>query len=97
VPTYTRTARFRREYDRLEPESQRAFRDAVRALVEDLAANRPTRPGLRVRQLSGFQGVYEFTFAPDGRATFAIGLGVRDGHQHIVWRRIGTHDIFRDP
>ena len=33
------------------------------------------------------------TWAPDGRATFSYGETVRDGHVHIVWHRIGTHDI----
>jgi hypothetical protein len=41
--------------------------------------------------------VWEMTWAPDGRATFAYGPEVLAGQLHIVWRRIGTHDIFRRP
>jgi len=33
------------------------------------------------------------TGADDGRATFEYGSVVREGETHIVWRRIGTHDI----
>jgi hypothetical protein len=37
------------------------------------------------------------TWAADGRATFEYGQEVRPGEAHIIWRRIGTHDIFRRP
>jgi hypothetical protein len=35
--------------------------------------------------------------APDGRATFQYGDEVQAGEPHIVWRRIGTHDVFDRP
>jgi hypothetical protein len=37
------------------------------------------------------------TWAPDGRATFSYGTPVKEGEAHIIWRRIGTHDIFTNP
>jgi hypothetical protein len=37
------------------------------------------------------------TWAADGRATFEYGQEIRPGEPHIIWRRIGTHDIFRQP
>ncbi|WP_267885298.1 hypothetical protein [Streptomyces sp. NRRL F-5126] len=36
------------------------------------------------------------TWAPDGRATWQFGAQVRDDETHIVWRRVGGHEIF-DP
>ncbi len=36
-------------------------------------------------------------FAPDGRATWQFGNEVKAGRAHVVWRRIGTHNIFRSP
>ncbi len=39
----------------------------------------------------------EMTFAPDGRATWEFGAEVKVGQVHVIWRRIGTHDIFRAP
>ncbi|WP_261415949.1 hypothetical protein [Streptomyces sp. CBG33] len=42
-------------------------------------------------------GVYELTWAPDGRATWTYGRMVVAGEQHIVWRRIGGHGIFTGP
>jgi hypothetical protein len=37
------------------------------------------------------------TWADDGRATFESGDPVTDGEHHVVWRRIGGHDIFGRP
>lgn len=36
----------------------------------------------------------EMHFAPDGRATWQFGDEIKAGQAHVVWRRIGTHDIF---
>ncbi len=34
---------------------------------------------------------------PAGRATFKYGTEVRPGTPHVIWRRIGTHDILTGP
>lgn len=41
--------------------------------------------------------VWEMTFAGDARATFAYGEPEREGEAHVVWRRIGTHQVLGDP
>jgi hypothetical protein len=41
--------------------------------------------------------VWELTWASDGRATFEYGASVKEGHPHVRWRRVGTHDIFKRP
>jgi hypothetical protein len=46
--------------------------------------------------VQGKQDVWEITFAPDCRATFAYGAEVISGTPDIIWRRVGTHDILRD-
>jgi hypothetical protein len=50
-----------------------------------------------VKRVKGYPGVWELTWARDGRATFEYGDELRPGDPHIVWRRIGTHDVFRRP
>lgn len=52
---------------------------------------------MRVKRVGGTPDVWEMTWAPDGRATFTYGAEVRAGDPHIIWRRIGKHDIFREP
>ncbi|MDV6011237.1 hypothetical protein F8178_01860 [Haloechinothrix sp. LS1_15] len=55
------------------------------------------RPGLRVKGIQGARGIYEMTWAPDGRATWQYGKQQRPGEAHIIWRRIGGHRIFSGP
>jgi hypothetical protein len=70
---------------------------AVAMLVDDLRVGGRPRPTLRVKRVITHPGVWELSWAPDGRATFTYGEEQIPGHPHIVWRRIGTHDIFRNP
>lgn len=43
-------------------------------------------------------GIYEMTWdGRDGRATFAYGAEHIPGEAHIIWRRIGGHEIFDHP
>lgn len=97
MPTFAWLARFGADFGRLTPAQQAAFLAAVIQLVEDLQAGRQFRKGLRVKGVKGAPGVFEITWAPDGRATFQFGEPVREGQAHILWRRIGTHDIFGQP
>ncbi len=52
---------------------------------------------MRVKGVKGAGGIFEMTWADDGRATFEYGEPVQESQTHIVWRRIGTHDIFTEP
>lgn len=97
MPTFQWLPRFGADCDDLTPAQQAAFLVAVVLFVEDLQAGRRFRKGLRVKGVKGAPGVFEMTWAPDGRATFRYGEPVREGEPHIVWRRIGTHDIFKQP
>jgi hypothetical protein len=96
MPTYEWQARFMRDFERLIPSQRAAFLTAVAKLVEDLRQGTPRR-GLRVKAVRNSERIFEMTWAPDGRATFEYGEEKRRGHPHIVWRRIGTHDIFDAP
>jgi hypothetical protein len=82
---------------KLTDQQQQRFLTAVAAMVADLKAGRGFRPGLRVKGVQGWPGIWEMTWAPDGRATFEYGPERRPGEPHVIWRRVGTHDIFRQP
>lgn len=97
MPTYRWLPRFRADFLRLAPEQQTAFLVAVAQFVEDLGAGGQFRKRLRVKGVKGTPGIFELTWAPDGRATFQYGGSVRPGEPHIVWRRVGTHSVFRKP
>jgi hypothetical protein len=97
VPTFERLPGFLRDFDALTPGQKAAFLRAVVMFVVDLRGGRGFRKSLRVKKMAGYDDVWELTWAPDGRATFQYGLSVKEGHPHVVWRRVGTHDIFRHP
>lgn len=97
MPTYSWLARFGADFDSLSPHQRAAFLAAVEAFVADMSAGRGFRAGLRVKGVKGAAGVFEMTWAPDGRATFEYGEVVAEGEPHVVWRRVGAHAIFSPP
>lgn len=97
MPTYAWLARFRTDFERLTPDQQTAFLAAAAQFVEDLKRGRSFRKGLRVKGIQGASGIFEMTWAPNGRATFEYGDEVTKGTPHIIWRRIGSHVIFSQP
>ena len=97
MPTYAWLARFRADFEQLTPARQAAFLAAVQQFVADLREGRSFRAGLRVKGVKGAAGIFEMTWAPDGRATFEYGDEVVAGEPHIVWRRVGTHVVFKQP
>ncbi|MGA2929144.1 MAG: hypothetical protein ABSG43_24765 [Solirubrobacteraceae bacterium] len=96
MPTYERTARFRREFAALDARKQRQALAMVRAFVAGLNAGR-LPASLRIKRVQGTRDVFEITWAPDGRATFEYGPEQKPGEPHVIWRRIGSHDILREP
>jgi hypothetical protein len=97
VPTFTWLARFGADFDRLSPAQQASFLAAVAQFVDDVRAGGQFRKCLRVKGLQGASGVFEMTWGDDGRATFQYGDAVLEGEPHVIWRRVGTHDIFTQP
>jgi hypothetical protein len=97
MPTYDVEPRFLRDYARLTNEQRVLFAAAYKKMVADLRASGGFRKGLRVKGVQGHSGVYEMTWAPDGRATFTYGTSPHPGDTHIIWRRIGGHEILQNP
>ena len=97
MPTFEYTPTFAKDLALLDPADNERFRRVVtEEFVPDLAARR-FRAGLRVKGVHGAPGVYEMAWAPDGRATFQYGPEHIPGQPHVIWRRVGTHEVFRTP
>jgi hypothetical protein len=100
---YQRSETFIADYHRLSQTERDLFTDAVRRINQALRSRGdqalPHWPAsLRVKSVRGVPGVLEMTWSysgPDGRATFEI-IEI-DDEPAIRWRRIGGHDIFREP
>jgi len=98
TPTHDEEPLFLREFFSLPLDKQRQFPRALRFMVEDLRNKLQFRPMLRVKGVQGHAGVFEMTWdMPDGRATFAYGAERTPGDPHIIWRRIGGQEIFKQP
>lgn len=95
MPSHERTRRFERDWAALTPEQRDRFAAAFHRFDADLGTGK-LRAGLRVRRVEGTDRVYEMTWAPDGRATFEYGESEGKG-AHVIWRRIGSHTVFRRP
>jgi len=97
LPTYSWLTRFGAEFKALSAAQQAAFLTAVDQFVEDLRRGQGFRKGLRVKGVRGAEGIFEMTWATDGRATFRYGASIVGTEPHIIWRRIGTHAILSQP
>lgn len=97
TPTYELLPGFAREFARLPREQQRAFRAAVAKLVRALGdAGDPPR-SLRIKRVQGTTDVWELSYSGDGRATFRYRPERRAGETHVIWLRVGGHDILSRP
>jgi hypothetical protein len=96
VPTWSSTESFRKDLRGLSPEERKKFRKAVGNFVADLKKG-TFRQGLRVKGVQGAEGIFEMTWARDGRATFEYGPEVLPKNPHIVWRRCGAHSVLKKP
>jgi len=100
---FERTEPFKGDYRRLSDQEKALFFVAVQAInkaYEDRDdAALPTWPAsLRIKSVKGADKVFEMTWSfsgPDGRATFEF-IDI-EGEPAILWRRIGNHDVFRNP
>jgi hypothetical protein len=97
MPTHDETERFWRDWRALSAQDQKSFRQAVLEFIEDLATGQ-FRKGLRVKRIEGTDSIWEMTWeGSNGRATFEYGPQIHEGEPHVIWRRVGTHDVFRNP
>jgi len=97
LPTFTRLPRFDADFDRLSPDENTRFLEAVKKLVAHLEEPGGSSGGLRIKGVQGAPGIFELTWAPNGRATFQFGEPIRKGEAHVIWRRVGGHEVFGEP
>lgn len=93
MPTWETSPEFQRLHGRLSPEEKKRYKAAVDKFVADLKRGEGFRNGLRVKGLQRADGMFEMTWAPDGRAVFTYGDSRRDGEPHVIWLAVGGHEI----
>lgn len=98
------TPRFESDWKALPREHRQLFRDALpafsRACDEFVTEQGKYRwpASLRVSPLRSAPGIWEMTWSftgPDGRATFQFVQ--ENSAMYVRWRRIGNHEVFKQP
>jgi hypothetical protein len=97
VPTFERLPRFDADWNKLSKAQQEQFKIAVEKFVDDFRRGEGFRAGLRVKPVRRTPGIWEMTWANDGRATWQYGAVLKTGEAHVIWRRIGSHGVFGRP
>jgi hypothetical protein len=95
VPTYDVTDSFLRDWRKLNPADRAAFIAMRKQFVAALRRGGAFPKGLRVEGFKSVSGWYEIRWAADGRALFSYGTEVIPGEKHIIWHRVGSHDIYK--
>lgn len=98
MPTFHTMLSFERDYKRLTPQQHAQFAECLRKFVSDLqdmeaGRQHSVRTRLRVKRVQGMEGIYEISWAPNGRALFSWDEEQVPGKRHIIWTRIGGHEI----
>src|SRR5438552_1590209 len=104
MPTFEARERFKHEYARLRPDRQELFRHTLREFISVLrqlererSTDIPQFPQhLGVTPMVNQRSIMEFAWAGDGRCTWEYGTPQIPGKYHVIWRRIGTHAIYRN-
>ncbi|HEY7832048.1 MAG TPA: hypothetical protein VIG30_00670 [Ktedonobacterales bacterium] len=95
MPTYDWETLFINEFKRLSVPDQALFLSAMRQMVRDVKAKRPFHPKLRVKSVTDHPGLFELSWAPNGRAPFVYEPEQKAREAHVIWQRIGGHEIFK--
>ncbi|MCL0071431.1 hypothetical protein M1N41_02475 [Thermodesulfovibrionales bacterium] len=82
VATYQFSKRFKKEYNKLPKEIQKAFDERLPLFLKKMS-----RPSLRVKRIQGTKTQWEGSVTMKYRFTFEF---LKNG---LIFRAIGTHDI----
>ncbi len=82
VTTYQFSKRFKKEYNNLPREIQKAFDQKLQLLLQEMS-----HPSLRVKRIQGTKTRWEGSVTMKYRFTFEF---LENG---LIFRAIGTHDI----
>ena len=82
IESYRFSKRFKKEYNALSRETQKAFDKKLALFIDDT-----THPSLRVKRIQGTKHRWEGSVAKNYRFTFEF------IENTVLFRTIGTHDI----
>ena len=92
---YRRTSTFKKCFRDLPDDLQEITAQKFKLFKEN--PTYPYHPSLRIKKMKGYEGVWEGHVADDCVFTFHKETDPRTGETVIVFRKIGKHDIYRNP
>jgi mRNA interferase RelE/StbE len=84
VAVYQFSRRFKKEYNNLPKEIQKAFDQKLQLFLKDIS-----HPSLRVKRIQGTKNRWEGSITMKYRFTFEL------SENTLIFRAIGTHDILK--
>ena len=81
-----RTERFKKDFKHLPPDIQERVGNTVERFVDN-----PRHPSLHVKKMEGAPDIWELRVSDNYRITFQF---VQEG---VLLRRVGTHNVLRQP
>lgn len=84
---YRRTARFRKAFRALPPETQKK---AIKAFI--MFQSNPNHPSLVIKKIKGMEGVWEGRIDQDYRFTFHYEKDPVSGDTICAFRNVDSHD-----
>lgn len=106
MPHWDALPRFYNDWHTLEQPKKGLFLTRLQEFIgvlkrweaEGMPGSHPPFPAhLGIKSMAGRRNIWEFRWSGDGRATWSYGPPPQDGMCKIIWRRIGTHQIYNDP
>ena len=98
MPTFDAEERFKQEYLRLDVRKRAAFlkaRDDFFAWIVAKKDQPSLSPPAHLRlHFIESRNVWSITFGGDLQALWRYGSEVQPGEAHIIWERIGGHDMY---
>lgn len=92
---YRRTSTFKKCFRDLPERIQRKAKEKFELFKNN--PHYPYHPSLRVKSMKGYPGIWEGHVTLNYVFTFHIDEDPETGEKIFVFRKIGSHDIYRNP
>ena len=87
---FSRSSNFRKDFQNLAPVIQEKVKEKF-----NIFKSNPDHPSFRVKPMKGFKGIYEGHITDS--LVFTFEKNTRNGEIVYLFRRIGPHNIYKNP
>lgn len=92
---FRRTPQFNKDYEKLAEVEKALFKEAFSEIAESLQGNSELFQKHRLKKMVGYPGVWEGHIRQNLVFTYEL---MKEGDETVcLFRRIGTHQVYRNP